>query len=159
MHATLAHDEPIAVAYFDTAFILKCYIPESGSEAVRRTAEGTEQLVTSELARAEFAAVMHRKRRERVTTKRETDAVLEQFDADCRARVWEFIPVSGAVLARVCDAFSRLPVSVALRSADAIHCATAAEIGLAEIHSNDRHLLAAASHFKLKAVDLTRAEF
>jgi predicted nucleic acid-binding protein len=158
VHVTLSGGELIAVAYFDTAFILKCYIPEAGSEAVRRTAEGTEQLVSSELARAEFAAAVHRKRRERVLAKREADAVLEQFDADCRVRVWEFIPVSSAVLTRVWNVFSRLPVSVTLRSADAIHCATAAEIGLTEIYSNDRHLLGAAAHFKLKAMDSTHGE-
>ncbi len=62
--------------------------PESGSAPVRNAAASIEQLVTSELARAEFASTMHRKRRERVLTKREIDAVLEQFNADCRARVW-----------------------------------------------------------------------
>ena len=151
-------EAPRAVAYFDTAFVLKCYIPEAGSEEVRAAAASTEQLVTSELARAEFAAAMHRKRRDRVLSKRDADAVLEQFDSDCRARVWEFIPVSGAVLDRVSEAFSQLPTVVALRSADALHCATAAEIGLTEIYSNDRHLLAGASHFGLTGIDLIGAK-
>lgn len=146
------------VAYFDTAFVLKCYIPETGSDAVRRIADATEQLVTSELARAEFAAAIHRKRRERVLTRREADVVIEQFESDGRARVWEFIPVSSTVLTRMFHAFTRLPVTVALRSADAIHCATAAEVGLAEIHSNDRHLLAAATHFGLTGVNPTAPE-
>ena len=143
------------VAYFDTAFILKCYVPEAGSESVRRAATGFDQLVSSELARAECAAAFHRKRREKTLTRREVEAVIEQFESDCRARIWEFIPVTGAVLQIVWHAFAKLPATIALRSADAIHCATAAEIGLDRIHSNDRQLIGGAHHFGLMGVDLT----
>ena len=42
-----------------------------------------------------------------------------------------------------------LPRNVSLRAGDAIHLATALEVGEAEVWTNDRHLLAAASHFGL----------
>jgi predicted nucleic acid-binding protein len=146
------------VAYFDTAFILKCYVPEPGSALVRRAAASFDQLVASELARAECAAAFHRKRRERTLTRREVEVLIDQFESDCEARVWEFIPLAGAALHRVWQTFATLPSNVVLRSADAIHCATAAEIGLDRIHSNDRHLLGGARYFGLAGIDLTAAD-
>ena len=141
--------------YLDTAFVFKCYVLENGSEAVRALATETDDLVTSELTRAEFAAAVHRKRREKALTRREATAVVAQFDADCAAGIWTFIPVNAAILERVCEAFASLPVSTALRAADAIHCASAASYGVDRIYSNDRHLLDASSHFNLIGVNVS----
>jgi predicted nucleic acid-binding protein len=51
------------------------------------------------------------------------------------------------------DAFQKLPPTIFLRAGDAIHLATASEAGFKEIYSNDRHLLAAATLFKLKGIN------
>jgi predicted nucleic acid-binding protein len=53
----------------------------------------------------------------------------------------------------VSQTFQALPLNIFLRTGDAIHLATAAEAGFKEIYSNDRHLLAAASLFKLKGIN------
>jgi predicted nucleic acid-binding protein len=145
----------IARAYFDTAFVVKCYVPEPGSDAVRAFASRVDELVTSELTRAEFAAAVHRHRREKAFTRKDADAVLAQFDADCAAHVWTLVPVSSTVLNDVWSRFATLPPSVSLRAADAMHCASAALTGFDVIYSNDRQLLAGAKHFGLGGVDLT----
>ena len=54
------------------------------------------------------------------------------------------------VLSRVRDVYRKLPASVFLRGADAIHLATAAEAGFRAVYSNDVHLLAAAGHFGIE---------
>jgi predicted nucleic acid-binding protein len=41
------------------------------------------------------------------------------------------------------------PASLYLRSGDAVHLATALEIGELEVWTSDRHMLAAAPHFGL----------
>ena len=54
---------------------------------------------------------------------------------------------------------SRVPVAAESeprlqRAADALHLACAAEAGLGDVYSSDRHLVAAAPHFGLRAVTL-----
>ncbi len=55
---------------------------------------------------------------------------------------------------RAAGRFSELPFHLFLRSADCLHLYAAREAGFAEIHSNDRHLLAAAPHFGLLGVNV-----
>jgi hypothetical protein len=50
-------------------------------------------------------------------------------------------------LLRIRQVYQKLPASVFLRGADAIHLATAAESGFPIVYSNDAHPLAAAQHF------------
>ena len=70
-----------------------------------------------------------------------------QRDDDVGLVTW--FPVTALLLERVKQEFEKLPVTVFLRTADALHLACAREQGFTEIYSNDRHLLAAASHFGL----------
>jgi len=50
--------------------------------------------------------------------------------------------------------FAALQPPFYLRAADALHLASAAEAGFAEIYSNDRRILAAASLSGLRGVDV-----
>jgi len=72
------------------------------------------------------------------------------------AGVWEWLPFDATVEHALEQAFLRLGPKVYLRAGDAIHLATASLHGLKEIHSHDKHVLAAASGFGLRGGDVLR---
>ncbi len=142
------------MTYFDTAFIAKCYLNEPHAERVRRTAEKAIDLVSSEIARVEMFAVVHRHLRERQITDAHAEAILARFEQDQKLQVWRWLPVTSEIVSRACARVRSLPPALFVRSSDAIHLTTAYDAGVGEICTNDRHMLAAAPHFQLKGRNL-----
>ncbi len=142
--------------YFDTAYILKCYLHEAGAGAVRAAAyEHDAGLASSVLGRLEFYSGVHRHYREGRLSKAEARKVLRWFEADEVDGVWNFYPLTEAVRSAVGEKFAALPKKLFLRTNDAVHLATAQLHGFEEVYSNDRHLLAAAPAFELSGRDVT----
>jgi predicted nucleic acid-binding protein len=143
--------------YFDSAYIAKCYLPEPGHAEVTALASSGPPLVSSAFSRLEVSAVFHRKLREGAVTAAEYRELGRQFTDDIDAGIWRLFPITDALLAHAHSRYQSLPPSLFVRSADCLHLCSAAEAGLKEIHSNDRHLLAAAGHFGLRGVDVIPA--
>ena len=143
------------MSYFDSAYIAKFYLDEPDSRAVRHLAESLGQVRCASIGQVEVAAVFHRKFREGVIEAEVLREVLAQFDDDCRDGLWTWLPLTPPLAATSAAAFARLPRSVFLRAADAVHLVCAFEHGLTEIYTNDRHVSAAARHFRLKARTVT----
>ena len=138
--------------YLDTSYLVRLYFEEPGFPVVRELA-ATDQVACAVHGEAEVFSAFHRKFREGVITPRAYQARLEQFDADREAGAFHWLPAGPEVCERVGKAYAGLPRTVYLRGADALHLATAAVNGFKVIYSNDRHLLAAAGHFKLKGLN------
>jgi predicted nucleic acid-binding protein len=138
------------VSYFDSAYIAKYYLEEPESDAVRRLAENLGRVCCSVFGRLEVGSVFHRKWREGAYGESAYKEICAQFDDDCAAGLWTWLPISPNLIEVVNKSIQQLPKATFLRSADALHIVSSRENGLKEIYSNDRQLLAAAKYLNVK---------
>jgi predicted nucleic acid-binding protein len=134
------------VIYFDTSYLVRLYYEDAGADAVRALA-ATENVACAAHGQAEMIAAFHRKLREGAIRPAAYAALLGQVRAHHDAGAFQWLWQGPEILARIAHVYARLPTTVFLRAADAIHLATAAESGFQVVYSNDGHLLAAAKHF------------
>lgn len=146
------------MAYFDAAYLVKCYVKEEGWRTVRSLAAERGRIASSVIGRLELYAALHRKLREGRLTAEGHKVVLRQLSFDEATGVWHWIPVSSSIVTAVVDLFRQLPSDVYLRTGDAVHLVSAKEQGFAEIFSSDRRLLDAAGHVGIAGRDVTRSE-
>lgn len=137
-------------AYFDAAYIAKCYLNEPDSRRVQSLARSLESVASSELCIAEVSCAVHRKIREGSLSPESGLRLREYFLDHIATDVWLLIPVTSRILREVEVLTRALPNSIPLRALDAIHIASALAEGFHEIWTNDRHLVAAAAHLGLK---------
>lgn len=140
--------------YFDTSYILKCYLNEAGSTPVRRLAESTEGMGCGLHGRVEFWTAVKRNVRERLISAEEAAATLQRFQEDEANGVWHWFPVETNCVRLACQRIAAAPGTVFLRAADALHLACAVAQGFQEIYTHDRHMLTAATAFGLTARDV-----
>jgi predicted nucleic acid-binding protein len=135
--------------YFDTSYIAKFYFNEPESLKVRELARGADLIHSSFWAFAEFHAVVHRHLREGASSPADVRDLTARFSEHIEAGLWNLIPVSERLLRRASAMMVAAPRDLFLRTADAVNLTTALQIGEHEVWTNDRHMLAAASHFGL----------
>ena len=144
--------------YFDASYLVRLYLEDSGYESVRKLASRASTLASAWHGQAETIAAFHRAYREGRFTAERYLFVLEQFKNEQLSSHFFWCALTDGVQARLEKAFQSTPPSTFLRSADALHLACAAEHGFMEVYSNDRHFLAAASHFGLKGVNVITSD-
>jgi len=137
------------VIYFDSAYVAKFYLTEPDSARVTALAEAEGQVCCSIVGRVEVAQVFHRKLRETHIGREESLALFDQFAADCEAGLWSWLPLTPELVVAAATAFRDLAPGLALRTADAIHLASAKQHGLKAVFTSDVRMLAAAGAFKL----------
>jgi predicted nucleic acid-binding protein len=140
------------VLFCDTSTLAKYYVQERESDAVRARLDAEDQVLLSELARAELVAVFHRQLRERKWSHEEFGAVVRQFSTDEAVGYWTWVPLDSGIVERVVRTFTTLPADVFLRTADCLHLVTALHQGFSEIHTHDAHQRNGAGALGLTAV-------
>lgn len=135
--------------YCDTSYLVRLYLDEAGSAEVRRLC-AAHPVATALHAKAEVPAALHRAFRERRMDLHAFLTVMDQFEMDSRSGGFEWLDLAPRLYEGMAGRFATLPSEAFLRAADALHLSCAASHGFAEVWSNDRHLLAAATHFGLR---------
>jgi predicted nucleic acid-binding protein len=135
--------------YLDAAYVVKHYLNEPESNAIRLIVRRGGLVASSALALAEVQCVFHRKMREGTISADIAAALSRSFLAHVDEDFWTLVPVTESVLRRAGAIVLSSPPSVFLRAGDAVHLTTAKDLGEKEVWTNDRHMLAAAPHFGL----------
>ncbi len=107
------------ILYLDTSSLVKLYVEEEGSQAVRSQVSKATAVATSTIAHVEARAAFARKHREGGLSEEEYDHVLGHFRQDWAAYL--AIDVSDAIVTLAGDLTERHD----LRGFDAIHLASA----------------------------------
>jgi predicted nucleic acid-binding protein len=140
--------------YLDAAYMAKYYVEEPESEKVRELLADSEQAGSCVHAMAEVVSVFHRKLREGTVPQADFEALCAQFELDCSSGLWIWLPLSESLANATRRTISELSSSIFLRAADALHLACAASNGIATVHTNDRHMIAAAPSFGVQTTTL-----
>ena len=135
--------------YFDTSYLVRLYYQDPGADAVRALA-ATDHIACAAHGQAEMIAAFHRKFREGAIRPVAFAALIGQVRAHIEDGAFHWLAQDQDILSLILQVYEKLPATVFLRAADALHLATAAESGFRIVFSNDAHLLAAAKHFGLE---------
>lgn len=142
------------MTYLDSSYLARLYVRQPGSDEVDAWLADKGICVCSLHGRLEVVAALKRQQREGFIETRGLRVALRELEEDEGSTFIRWLPVSPEIVASACQRLTAMPPAVFLRAADALHLACAADAGLKEIYSHDRHLLAAAPHFGLRGLDI-----
>lgn len=137
------------ITYFDTSSLLKFIIKEIGSEETRNIWNLSDEKVCSQLTRSELISALMRKVREGSVPARavpEYQGAMDKLFADVI-----LVDITSDVIGASCELIKTLP----LKSADAIHLATALMVRADLFSSSDKKLCTAASESGIAVTDPT----
>ena len=140
--------------YLDTSYIAKCYLGETGSAKVLEWLEGKSGLCCSLHGRIELWSAVTRHRQEGRLDLEKYHAVLHSIQADEDSVLWTWLPISKEIIRLACSTLEAVSNPPFLRSADALHLASAACNGFKSVYSHDIIMLQWAKRFRLKGIDI-----
>jgi predicted nucleic acid-binding protein len=137
------------ITYFDTSSLLKFIIKEIGSEENLNIWNFSDEKVCSQLTRTEMHSALMRKVREGSISASAMRARLNAMDKLFADVI--LIDITSDVIDASCELVKEFP----LKSADAIHLATALMVRADLFSSSDKKLCAAASESGIAVTDPT----
>lgn len=140
--------------YFDTSYMLKCYLPERGYANVRSVFDQHGCAACCSFGKLEFVSGLRRAVREGRLPQPAIATALTILGLDEQAGRWVWLSFTQRLLETAERIIQGLPPEVAIRAADALHLVCARENGCQQLFTNDRHMLTAAPHFGISVVNV-----
>lgn len=140
--------------YFDTAYVLKCFLNEPNAHLVRELAQRDGCVVSCAHGRVEFWSGIHRHIREGRLSQTDAAQVLLDLESEEQNGGIVWLPLDVRVQRRSCELLQAHGAIQPLRAGDAMHLGAALTHGFAEVHTNDAHMLQAAALAGLRAVNI-----
>ncbi|MBL68913.1 MAG: hypothetical protein CMO74_10780 [Verrucomicrobiales bacterium] len=140
--------------YLDTSYIVKAYLREPGTPAILRLLAGRTDLSSCAHARVELYSAITRQQRDGHLAPRAAQKAIASFEQDCQAGRWFWWPMDENLIRETCLRLQSIGAVSPARTLDALHLTCAAMHGFEEIHSHDRHMIAAAPSFGLTGIDI-----
>jgi predicted nucleic acid-binding protein len=138
--------------YLDTSVLVKLYTREPDSAECEKVVDG-HRIVCSELLYAELWSALLAKERNGVLSPDNRQRVWELFEMHLMNEVVELIELDGVVVREAAEIMAQVHPHVPLRTLDALHLATFANIDAGPLFTNDRQMINAA---RLLAFPLAR---
>jgi predicted nucleic acid-binding protein len=138
--------------FCDSSTLVKYYLNEAESDAVRARLDEAPEVTLSELVRVELMSSLHRAMRDRRIDRAQFLQTSGRFTQDDLRGTWSWLPVDAEVLRYASTLYMQLPEKVVLYAADCIHIATALHNDYDEIYTHDDDQTKAASTLGLRPV-------
>jgi uncharacterized protein len=140
--------------FCDTSTLVKYYVNEAESDAVRARINEAEEVTLSSLARVEVMSVFHRYWREGLWSREQFLHAVGRFEQDDLSGALSFVLLDESIVAYSANIYTRLPNDMFLRASDCLHISTALYSDYREIHTHDLRQAKAAEALGLTVVRL-----
>jgi uncharacterized protein len=141
--------------FCDTSTLVKYYVNEAESDAVRARIDQAEEVTLSSLARVEVMSVFHRYWRERLWSREQFLRAVERFEQDDLGGALSWVGLNEAVVAYSANIYTRLSDDLFVRASDCLHISTALHSNYREFHTHDLRQAKAAEALGLIVVRIT----
>src|ERR1700722_17923855 len=97
--------------YFDTSYLAKCYLNETGSAEVRQIAQWQPAVCCCGCGGIEVMSTFHRNLRDGLLAKSQFDTVARQFESDDQSGVWIWLPLTADLCRKTAARIKARPAS------------------------------------------------
>jgi predicted nucleic acid-binding protein len=115
--------------YADTSFVYPLYLTDAHSRVTALRMRSRPEIWLSPLQRCELAHALEQQVFRRTASERDARVAFRDFEHDCAVGVWRLVPFPSNAFETCAELAHRYTARLGARTLDALHVATALELG------------------------------